>query len=309
MKREPAAGRSQLLAAGLAVLALAPAGAAAAEPCSAAAHRFESFALYAPALERTKQVLVYLPPGYDCDLSVNYPLLVFNDGHDLFDWNPADAGLEPVLAAEIARREGWYGSWRLDAQLDDAIADGQLPPLVVAGIASDDGMRSRDLAPVPWIGSDEARGVAYGAFVAGAVLAAVEARFRVTTDRRCRGMAGASLGGVSALQIGLAHPERFGLVLALSPLLHDPALAGHLAAEWRAAEPGAGQAQQVVVDVDDDLTGSADRRRLAALFATGRSAARSSTILQSPGGRHALASWRRRVVPALVRLFDRRCRG
>jgi metallo-beta-lactamase class B len=210
---------------------LAPAAAPDAA-CPATPHRFESFVLEAPALGRAKRILVYLPPGYDCAGARRYPALYVNDGHDLFEWDPSVAALEPPLAAEIARREGWYGSWRLETQLDAALAAGRLPPLVVVGIASDDGMRSRDLAPVPWGGSAEARGVVYGRFVAETLVPAVEARFRVTTERRCRGIAGASLGGVSALQIGFAHAGRFGLVVALSPLLADPALAGYLAAHW-----------------------------------------------------------------------------
>ena len=268
-----------------------------------APHRFESFALYAPALERTKRILVYLPPGYDCERDRRYPVLYVNDGHDLFDWDPLRAALDPPLAAEIGRREGWYGSWRLETQLDAAIAAGRLPPLVVAGIASDDGMRSRDLAPVPWSGSAEARGVAYGEFVADSVVAAVEARLGIATDRRCRGIAGASLGGVSALQIGLAHPDRFGLVLALSPVLGEPALAAALAAAWRPAGP----AQAVVVDFDDDRIGRADRRWLEALAATAGPPTRRTTLLQTPGGRHAIASWAERVIPALSVLFAGRC--
>jgi enterochelin esterase-like enzyme len=274
--------------------------AAAGELCPATPHRFESFGLPAPALGRAKRILVYLPPGYDCNRARRYPALYVNDGHDLFEWDPFVAALEPPLAAEIARRESWYGSWRLETQLDAAIAAGRLPPLVVVGIASDDGMRSRDLAPVPWGGSAEARGVAYGDFVAMTVVTAVEERFRVTTDRRCRGIAGASLGGVSALQIGLAHAAQFGLVVALSPLLADPALAGDLAVRW----PAPGPPQAVLVDLDDNPPGDADRRWLAALAAP---AARRTTLIQASGGRHALASWRARIVPALDRLLDRRC--
>lgn len=291
-----------LLAAALA-LALAPGRAAAPERCPASAHRLEGFTLHAPALERSKRVLVYLPPGYGCDRARRYPVLYFNDGHDLFLRDPFAAALDPPLAAEIARREGWYGSWRLDAQLDAAIAAGRLPPLVAVGIASDDGMRSRDLAPAPWSGSHEARGPAYGGFVAGAVVAAVEARFGIATDRRCRAVAGASLGGNSALQIGLAHPERFGLVLALSPVLGDRSLAGALAAAWRSPGPP----QLVLVDLDDDPIGRADRRRLEAL-ATTAPPGRRTTLLQTQGGRHAIASWSERVMPALTRLLAGRCR-
>jgi hypothetical protein len=37
-------------------------------------------------------------------------VLYLNDGHDLFAWTPFAADLEPALATEIAKREGWYGS-------------------------------------------------------------------------------------------------------------------------------------------------------------------------------------------------------
>ena len=39
-----------------------------------------------------------------------------------------------------------------------------------------------------------------------------------------------ALGGVSALQIGLSHPDSLGLVLAFSPVLGDPAITSYLAA-------------------------------------------------------------------------------
>ena len=131
------------------VLACTAAAAAPMAACPDESHRFETFMLPAPSLGRAKRVLVYLPPGYGCEAPRRYPVFYFNDSQDLFDWNPFATELDPALAAEIAVREGWYGSWRLDAQLDRAVANGSLPPLIVIGIASDDGLRSRDLVPVP----------------------------------------------------------------------------------------------------------------------------------------------------------------
>ena len=286
-------------------LGASPAIAAPTGACPATPHRFESFALQAPALGRAKQILVYLPPGYDCALRARYPAFYFNDGHDLFDWNPFAAGLDPALAAEIARREAWYGSWRLEAQLDRAIAAGALPPLIVVGIASDDGMRSRDLAPVPWIGSAEGRGDRYAHFIAETVVPAVDRRFRTAARRLCRGIGGASLGGLSALQIGLAQSRRFGLVLAFSPLLGDPALAGHLAAAWpRAALAGPAT---FLIDFDDDPIGRADLAWLRSLAGRAPAGGRRTILLQSQGGHHNIASWALRVVPALTRLLDPRC--
>jgi len=283
------------------------AGVSAGNPCPDAPHRFETFALFAPALERAKQILVYLPPGYDCAPARRYPVFYFNDGHDLFDWSPPGAGLEPAVAAEIAAREAWYGSWRLEGQLDRAITEGRLPPLLVVGIASDDGMRSRDLAPVPWAGSAEGRGAQYGDFVADTVVPAIDRRFRTAAERRCRGIGGASLGGISALQIGLAHRDRFGLVLALSPVLGDRALADYLAAAWATADRSG--LSHFLIDFDDDARGRADRAWFAALVRTVPDHRHQAALVQTPAGRHAIASWAERVVPALQQLLVAPCSG
>jgi enterochelin esterase-like enzyme len=299
-------GAALALAIGAAAPASLATAAAVAAPCPDRAQRLETFELFAPALERTKRILVYLPPDHGCLKGRRYPVIYFNDGHDLFDWIPYLAELEPAVAAEVRAREAWYGSWHLDAQLDRAIALGALRPLIVVGIAADDGMRSRDLAPVPWRGSAEARGVAYGRFVADDVVATIDARYPTLAERGCRAIAGASLGGVSALEIGLAHADRFALVLAFSPVLGDPALAGHLAAAWRA--PTAAGPSRILVDVDDDPLGSLDRQWLAALPGTGPPR-REVMLEQSPGGRHAIASWAERVMPALTRLLDGSCPG
>jgi hypothetical protein len=132
---------------------------------------------------------------------------------------------------------------------------------------------------------------------------AIDDRFRTIADRRCRGIGGASLGAISALQMGLAHPERFGLVLAFSPVLADPAIAGYLAAAWTTAR------LDLLVDFDDDPIGRADRAWLAAIVSTAPDPARHTALVQTPGGRHAIASWAQRVVPALQHLLAAPCSG
>lgn len=287
------------------VITWTPAGADTRDACPDTPHRLEAFSLFAPALDRAKQVLVYLPPGYDCAKTRRYPVFYFNDGQDLFDSNPVAAALDPALAAEIATRESWYGSWRLERQLDRAIKDENLPPMIVVGIASDDGMRSRDLVPVPWDGSSEGRGADYGDFVTQTVVAATDRRFRTAADRRCRGIGGASLGGISALQIGLAHPDRFGLVLALSPVFRDPAIADYLTAAWPVAAHGG--PSEFLIDFDDDPIGAADLHWFASMAHPATKVGRQLALVQTPGSHHRIGSWADRVVPALKRLFEAPC--
>ena len=158
--------------------------------------------------------------------------------------------------------------------------------------------------PVPWESAAEGRGIAYGAFVAGTLRSEIERRFRTRPERACRGVAGASLGGVSALQIGLAHGRSFGLVLALSPVLTDPAIAADLEKAWVAAKPAAPKA--FLLDFDNDPLGAADLARFRKIAAA--NAARQAVLHRSPGGCHRLASWAERVIPTLARLIGTGCR-
>jgi enterochelin esterase-like enzyme len=297
---------TRLLLLAILLLALAAGQGARAEvsesACPDSPHRFELLTLYAPALERAKHLQVYMPPGYDCAPSERYPVFYFNDGHDLFDWTPPVTGLDRAVAEEIALREAWYGSWQLDRQLDQAIRSRRLPPMIVVGIAADDGFRSGDLVPVPWRGWSDARGVAFGRFVAETEVPTIDRRFRTLPEPRCRGIGGASLGAVSALHIGLAHPGRFGLILALSPVLADQEIAGDLAARWQSAGP---DRPATLIDFDDDAAGQADRGWFTAL--TRASPGAAPMIAQTPGGRHRLASWAERVIPGLERLLTADC--
>jgi hypothetical protein len=276
---------------------------AAAAPCRELAERLRLLSVEAPELDRSKTLWIYLPPDYPCAGARRFPVFYLNDGHDLFDWYPHAAHLGPALATEIARREGWYGSWRLARQLDRAIESEHLPALLVVGIGADDGRRSIDLSPVPWDGAGQTRGDAYLRFVTGVVVAEIDRRFRTVAQARCRGMGGASLGGFSALQIGLERPDLFGMVLSLSPLLADPALRAYLGDIWSHARPGTGQA--LLLDFDDDPPGLKDLNWLAGLALDPP----LPILRRTPGARHRIDSWAQRIVPALKILLPGDCRG
>jgi len=295
------------LAAGLAAAGSGP-PARADGPCPAAAHRLDTLALVAPPLGRRIELLVYLPPGYDCDAGRRYPVFYLHDGQDLFARDPRAPDLPPAAAADRARRDAWYGSWRLAEGLDEAIRRGRVPPMIVAGVASDSGPRAAELVPVGWRGAPEGRGEAHGAFLAGTIVPAIDSLYRTIPDRRCRGVGGASLGGVAALQVGLAHREVFGLVLALSPVLGDPPIAGYVARAWAEAARAGGPPSHLLVDFDDDLIGDRDRRWLAATASAEGISRLRAMLVRTPGSAHVIDSWAERALPGLARLTGARCR-
>lgn len=54
------------------------------------------------------------------------------------------------------------------------------------------------------------------------LVAAVDAHFPAIRSREGRTVAGYSMGGAGAVRLGLAHPELFGAVIALSPAVYVP---------------------------------------------------------------------------------------
>jgi putative tributyrin esterase len=56
----------------------------------------------------------------------------------------------------------------------------------------------------------------YESYILSELIPDVEKRFRVSTQREGRGIAGLSMGGYGAFKFGLKHPEMFGLAASMS---------------------------------------------------------------------------------------------
>lgn len=141
---------------------------------------------------------IYLPAGYD-----------------------GGEGRHPSLYL-LHGRGGSQADWSaLHADIDELIAEGVVPPLIVV------------MPDAPW----NDRGAFYVdslyAGAAGAGLAVetamttdlvrfVDGRFRTVADRSARGIGGNSMGGAGALRYALAHQELFSAALLLSPAVYVP---------------------------------------------------------------------------------------
>ena len=74
-------------------------------------HKAESL----PFLRHPRDIIVYLPPGYQSAAGERYPVLYLNDGQNLFDPATAFAGQE----------------WGLDELAEELIPAGRIQPLPV----------------------------------------------------------------------------------------------------------------------------------------------------------------------------------
>ncbi len=146
----------------------------------------------AAALDNERTVHVFLPPGYDDTPYARYPTLYLNDGQDV-----AALGLRETLARLYKQR--------------------LLRPILVVAIPTNaDRLREYGTAGVPNAQGLGDRAGAYTAFVVDELRPLILERFRSSPDPADNAWLGASLGGLSALDIAWSHPDRFGVVGVMS---------------------------------------------------------------------------------------------
>jgi predicted alpha/beta superfamily hydrolase len=167
-----------------------------------------------------RRVRVWLPPNYATAPTQRFPVLYLQDGQNVFDDATAFAGI----------------GWRAHEAAARLIARSKVPPLLLVGIDHAGEHRIDDYAPQRWQGrgghADD-----YGRMLTEEIKPFVDAHYRTLPGREDTGIAGASLGGLVALHMGLTRPDVFSRVGALSPscwwaegaiLRHLTALPGRL---------------------------------------------------------------------------------
>jgi enterochelin esterase-like enzyme len=146
------------------------------------------------ALDRRMPYAVWLPPGYDAEPYRRYPVLYALHG--------------------MGGSNGEWMGYGLDGAAESLIQAGEIAPLIIVFPQGDQGY---------WF--DNFRGPRWGTYLAREVVTEVDAGFRTMPDREHRAVGGLSMGALGALQIGINHPDIFGVVGAHGPPLRDFATA------------------------------------------------------------------------------------
>lgn len=155
--------------------------------------RMEEVAYASKSVGATRRMMVYTPPGYSAKGS--YPVLYLLHGI---------GGTEREWQEHGAPRE----------ILDNLLADGKIARMIVV---FPNGRARKDDRPGPNVYADAPAFAEFDRDLLGSVIPFVESRYPVARDRDHRALAGLSMGGGQALNVGLAHPETFAWVGAFSP--------------------------------------------------------------------------------------------
>jgi enterochelin esterase-like enzyme len=164
---------------------------------------------YSPALDRTMNYWVYLPPDY-AGSDRRYPVLYMLHGRD-------------------AGSDQWK-SFGLFRQAERLIRSGTIAPLIVVTPQGDFGY---------WMNHVDG-GPRWGDYVTTDLIGHVDAAYRTIPDRAHRAIGGLSMGGHGAIQLALNHPTLFAAVGGHSPVFRTQAQAFPFfgtGAEYRARDP------------------------------------------------------------------------
>ncbi|MBI6545371.1 MAG: alpha/beta hydrolase [Cyanobacteria bacterium NC_groundwater_1444_Ag_S-0.65um_54_12] len=156
-----------------------------------------------PELARSRLVAVYLPPGYDHDVSRRYPVMYMWDGQNLFD---------PMTS--------FCGDWQMDLAVDELVLKGEIAPFISVGIYNGNEYRLSEQSP--W--SDpyyRCTGEAefFLEWVVGPLKAEIDRRYRTLTSAAYTGIGGSSMGGLTSLYALFRYPAAFSRALVMSPSL------------------------------------------------------------------------------------------
>jgi enterochelin esterase family protein len=134
-------------------------------------------------LQTTRVVLVYTPPGFDAQAKIKYPVLyLIHGGSDT--------------------EETWTKVGRANLIADNLIAQGKAKPMIIV-------MPYGNVRPKPM--SDFTKDVIND------IIPFIESNYPVVTQSKGRAVAGFSVGGGQALNIGLTNTDKFAYVCSYAP--------------------------------------------------------------------------------------------
>jgi hypothetical protein len=158
------------------------------------ANNGEDRRLYSAALGERRNVYVYLPPGFDPHQA--YPAMIWMHGFHQDERSFPDEVAEPI---------------------DRAICKGELPPMIV--IAPDGSLaRGRLYHPGSFFINSEAG--RFEDYITQDVWGFLVRHYPIRPEREAHVLAGASMGGFGAFNLGIKYRAYFKIVLAIFPPLN-----------------------------------------------------------------------------------------
>lgn len=249
---------------------------------------------YSHAMDDTRTIMVYLPPGYTGE-KARYPVLYIHDGQNVFDASTSYGGVE----------------WEVDETAERLINAGKIEKLIIIGIYND---KDRADEYTPSYDDDEHSGGKaeyYADFIINELKPFIDKNYRTKKDARNTAVMGSSLGGLCSLYFGWKHNDVFSKIGVISPSLwwDDREILKEIEEDENFTGP-----EKIWLDVgtlegndpdNDGVTDMVENTRYLEelLVKKGYVLNENLFYLEAEGKVHNEAAWRDRVESILVALF------
>lgn len=240
-------------------------------------------------LDPVRDVIVYLPPGYEEDGRRQYPVLYLQDGQNLFDAATAYTGQE----------------WEVDEIAQRLILDGMITPLIIVGIYNTGEHRIDEYTPT-FDQKQKKGGKAnqYGRFITEELKPFIDSRYRTLKGVGHTGLGGSSLGGLVSLYLGIKYPQIFSKLMVMSPSVWWDRGEILRIVESLKAKPSTRIWLDIGTKEGKFIPGQVRTLR-DKLIAQGWRLNDDLKFLEVKGGQHNEQAWGKRVEPALKFLFPK----
>jgi predicted alpha/beta superfamily hydrolase len=239
-------------------------------------------------LPHARNVLVYLPPGYN-EGTTQHPVLYLHDGQNLFDAATSFAGEE----------------WGVDETAQRLISKSIIEPLIIVGIYNTGEHRIDEYTPT--IDPRQQRGGQadqYGRFIVEELKPYIDRNYCTLRAPEHTGLGGSSLGGLVTLYLGLKYPTVFSRLMVMSPSVWWDQGVILRAVQSLRAKPST----RIWLDIgtkEGRFTPGHVRTLRDMLIAQGWRLGDDLKFLQVSGGEHTERAWAKRIEPALRFLFPK----
>lgn len=254
-------------------------------------------AFHSSILNNDRDLVVYLPPGYEANQKKRYAVLYLHDGQNLFD------GATSFIPGK---------EWRVDETSQALISAGKIQPLIIVGINNTGKDRINEYTP-----AEDARykmgGKAdlYGRMLVEELKPLIDANYRTIKDAEHTGLGGSSLGGLVSLYLGLKYPNVFGRLAVVSPSVWfaDKQIVNY--ANSLKVKP----ITRIWMDMGTKEGGNAEEAQRAIsdarllrdmLERKGWKAGKDLKYFEAEGAQHNESAWAERVEPMLTFLFPKK---
>jgi predicted alpha/beta superfamily hydrolase len=142
---------------------------------------------------KPRDVIVWLPPGYESDLNKNYPVLYMHDGQNIVDPNTSSFQVD----------------WQIDEAADSLIRKELIEPIIIVGIYNTPD-RNHEY-------SEDKLGLLYMKFIVDSLKPFIDRNYRTKPDRMNTANGGGSLGGLISFMLMWDYSEIFSKAICFSP--------------------------------------------------------------------------------------------